>query len=629
MADSGATRKLEAILVADVAGYSRLMQQDDEATVATLEVYRAVFREKIQTHRGRVVDMAGDSVLAVFEAATAAVRAAYEIQAVLLERNEALPDERRMRFRIGVNLGEVIERPDGSVYGDGVNVAARLESIGEPGGVTVSGMVFDQVKNRLELDFTFVGEQRVKNIAEPVPAYRVTGDGKTTTPHTVKRSVTKRLRLLIGIASGILVLVLASVTAWYWERVHPHRTGKDDLVIAVLPFTNMSGDPKQDYFSDGLTEDIISSLAQTRDLRVIARNSTFRYKGQPVDVRVVGTELGARYVLEGSVRRSVDTVRITAQLIETGSGSNLWSKAYDRKLTAENMFAIQDDMAVAITTTLSGDFGVLRQLGLAAAQRKPPVELSSYDCVLLTTQLWRTLSLTAHRAARDCLETAVKVDPEYAAAWVALSNIYLNEDRYAYDARPGSLDRSLAAAQHAIKLAPGAADSHSSLALIHFFRGEPDAFKTEIDRALALAPRNSDVLGVAGLFLCYVGEWGRGLALIEQAKQFDPFFPAWYYNGAFHDHFRKGEYEAALQVAQKGNMSDFVQSQSQIVAAYGELGRVADAQPYVKRVRELDPNFEVTAREYWWKRFRYQPQYLERLMDGMRKAGLKIPPKAS
>jgi adenylate cyclase len=236
--------------------------------------------------------MAGDSVLAVFEAATAAVRSAFEVQSVLEERNEALPETRRMRFRIGVNLGEVIERPDGTVYGDGVNVAARLEIIGEPGGVTISETVFDQPNSRLPVNFEFIGEQRVKNIEKPVRAYRVTTAGKSAARYPAKRP-TKRLLRLIGVASSIVGLVLAGFVVWHWAHSHPKGMGKSDQVIAVLPFSNMSGDPKQHYFSDGLTEEIINSLAQIHDFKVIARNSTFRYKGQAVEVRAVGKELGA------------------------------------------------------------------------------------------------------------------------------------------------------------------------------------------------------------------------------------------------------------------------------------------------------------------------------------------------
>jgi adenylate cyclase len=334
MADPEGSRKLEAILAADVAGYSRLMQKDDEATVATLEAYRAVFRHKIQSHHGRVVDMAGDSVLAVFDAATEAVRTAIDIQSELAQRNDALPEARRMRFRIGVNLGEVIERPDGTVYGDGVNVAARLESVGEPGGVTISGTVFDQVKSRLPLGFDFIGEQEVKNIAELVRAYRVVAKRTSELGSGPKSRLAIRKRAgIVAVAS--VVAIIAAVGIYSYRHASPSANAParstaalplpDKPSIVVLPFVNMSGDSEQEYFSDGMTEDVITSLSKRTGLFVIARNSAFTYKGRAVKPEQVSRELGVRYVLEGSVRKSDKQVRITAQLIDaTMSGYSSW-----------------------------------------------------------------------------------------------------------------------------------------------------------------------------------------------------------------------------------------------------------------------------------------------------------------
>jgi adenylate cyclase len=263
MAETEGTRRLEAILAADVAGYSGLMQQDDEATVATLEAYRGVFRDKIQAHHGRVVDMAGDSVLAVFEAATEAVRTAFEIQSELAQRNEALPEGRRMRFRIGVNLGEVIEKPDGTVYGDGVNVAARLESIGEPGGVTVSGTIFDQVKNRLQLGFDFIGEQEVKNIAELVRAYRVVAEGQAGSAVSRPKQYKAVTRRVVLRAAAAVAFLVGGVSIWWgWRVFHGDTVAvATGASIAVLPFDNLSGGSEQEYFADGITEEIITAEA--------------------------------------------------------------------------------------------------------------------------------------------------------------------------------------------------------------------------------------------------------------------------------------------------------------------------------------------------------------------------------
>jgi adenylate cyclase len=468
MSESAHTRKLAAILAADVAGYSRLMAQDDAGTVRTLEESRAVFRERIEARGGHVIDMAGDSVLAEFPSALEAVHCALEVQKALSDKNAAVLPERRMSFRIGVNVGDILQQPNGTIYGDGVNIAARLESIAESGGITISGTVYDQVKSRIEANFEFTGEQAVKNIPEPVRAYRVVQGV------SVPRPATKHMgrRMVAGMSVVIILLVVAALFVWWKERPQS-RSGasKGEPVVAVLAFANMSDDPKQEYFSDGLTANIIDSLAQVRELRVIARNSSFRYKRQAADVRRVGEELGAKYLVEGSVRRSADTVRVTAQLIETGSGSHLWSKTYDRELTAKNVFAIEDEIATGIVNTMAGTFGVLRQEGLAAAKRKPPNELSSYECVLLGMEYDREMSLQTYRPTRDCLEKAAKVDPDYPAVWTYLSLIYRSEYVFDYDPRPGAMDRALEAAQRAVKLAPDDASSHSALARAHFFRG--------------------------------------------------------------------------------------------------------------------------------------------------------------
>ena len=304
MAVPEGSRKLTAILAADVAGYSRLMQVDDHATVATLEAYRGVFREHIEAHEGRIVDMAGDSILAVFDSPTEAVRAAFDIQSVLAERNEALPEERRMRFRVGVNLGDVISKADGTVYGDGVNIAARLESIAEPGGMTISGTVFDQVKNRVRVGFDFIGEQEVKNIAEPVRAYRVVAEGtpvSTTGRAKRRRAIAKRA--VIGAVASAVVLISAVGIFSFRHAAPPAKAPgtsvaalplPDKPSVAVLPFVNMSEDPKQEYFSDGMTEDVITSLSKLSGLFVIARNSVFTYKGRAVKPEQVSRDLGVR-----------------------------------------------------------------------------------------------------------------------------------------------------------------------------------------------------------------------------------------------------------------------------------------------------------------------------------------------
>jgi len=621
MTDPTHTRRLAAILAADVEGYSRLMGDDEKATVQTLTDYRQVFAENILRHQGHVVDTAGDSVLATFESPVEAVECATEIQRELARRNRNLAEHRQMAFRIGINLDDIITREDGTVYGDGVNVAARLQSLAEAGGITVSGAVYDHVENKLPLSFEFTGEHSVKNVAKPVRAYRVGSETTSSSSRPVATRTTTRSsgKRWITVAS-VAALIVIVISAWHLLRTQQSGRLKGEPVVAVLAFTNLSGDPKQEYFSDGVSETIIDNLAQVRELKVIARNSSFRYKGKAVDIRTVGEELGAHYIVEGSVRRSADKVRVTAQLIDAKSDAHLWSKTYDRELTAQDIFAIQDDIAADVVTTISGMYGVLNKASLDAIRRESPSQLKSYDCVLLSLAYLQVLSLETFRATRDCAEEAVKTDPDYAPLWVVLATIWRAEYQFNYDPRPNALERSLEAGRRALQLDPQVARAHHQLALTYFFRRDIDSFKLEAERELELGIAGSQ--GTLGIFLIYAGEWEKGQSLIEQAKRLDPYPPSYYLNGEFHDAYRKKDYEKAVEVATRIFLPDWVQGQSQMIAALGQLERIDEAKQYIKRIYEIEPNFD--ARKHWQARFFHQPEYLEHLLDGMRKAGMKV-----
>ena len=432
MTEAGHSRKLVAILAADAEGYSRLMGDDEGATVRTLTEYRSVFTDHIARHQGRVVDTAGDSVLAVFDSPVEAVECAVGIQKELGRRNRQLAEHRRMQFRIGLNLGDVIAREDGTVYGDGVNIAARLQTLAEPGGITISGTTYDQVKGRIEVGFEFIGEQQVKNIVEPVRAYRVI-DSRQVLPE--RRSPFSLLNRLgpISMRHFVIAMVIAIVSGGLYWRYAPHYFQREDPAlampkgpsIAVLPFANLSGDAKQDYFSDGITEQLISELARFRGLYVIARNSTFKYKGRSPDVREVGRDLGVGYVLEGSVRRSGQTLRVTAQLLDAGNGAHLWAETYDRSLSGADIFALQDDITSKAVANIAGPHGLISQAGLAQTARKSPKSIDSYDCVLRAYVWNRVLSREGHGPLRDCLEAAVARDPDYGEAWAWLAFSYL------------------------------------------------------------------------------------------------------------------------------------------------------------------------------------------------------------
>src|SRR5262249_17750655 len=380
-------RKLAAILSADVQGYSRLMGEDEEATIRTLTTYRAVIASHIEQHRGRVVDAPGDNLLAEFASVVDAVQCASTIQRDLKERNAALPEPRRMEFRIGINLGDVVVEGE-RLYGDGVNIAARLESLAEPGGICLSGTVYDQIETKVPLGYEYLGEQRVKNITKPVRVYRVAEPGSappTRTDHKKRPTYKRRaalaavLVLVVGIASSVLLYLLRPPAAPI--GVSSDKASvlplPDKPSIVVLPFVNMSKDPDQEYFSDGLTEVLTGDLSKISSLFVIARNSAFTYKGKAVKVQDVGREMGVRYVLEGSVQKAAQRVRITTQLIEATTGYHLWSEQYDRPL--QDLFALQDEIVQKIVTTLQLQL-TLQEQGYIV--RKTTNNLEAYDVFL-------------------------------------------------------------------------------------------------------------------------------------------------------------------------------------------------------------------------------------------------------
>ena len=442
-------RKLATILAADAVGYSRLMGDDDRATVQTLTEYRQVFTDHISQHLGRLVDTAGDSVLAVFESPVEAVECSVDIQKDLTRRNRQLAEHRRMHFRIGLTLGDVITREDGTVYGDGVNIAARLQSIAEPEGICISANVHDQVESHLQLTYADIGEQQVKNIAKPVRAYKVhlQSGMSASMPQPENARTGGRWAILATVVA--LIVVAIAVSAWWWRDRGAHapieattaRVQSDKPTIAVLPFTNMSGDPQQEYLSDGITEDIITALARFAKLSVVARNSTFTYKGKAVDVRQVGKDLGARYVLEGSVRRTKDHGRITAQLIDTSDGKPVWAENYDREL--KDLFSVQDEVIQQIVGRLDVE---VDRAQLEQAKRGALNDFHAYDLVLQARKLVYDHSEANHKESRDLLERAVALDDQLASAYIELAWVYLDEYRFKWNARPNPLERAFNAA---------------------------------------------------------------------------------------------------------------------------------------------------------------------------------------
>ena len=573
MTDTESRQRLAAILAADAAGYSRLMAADERATVAALDSARALFRVRIEAHQGRVVDMAGDSVLAVFETATGAVCAALAVQRDLEAADASVPEDRQMRFRIGIHLGDVIEKGDGTVYGDGVNIAARLQALAETAGITVSDAVHGAVRGKVTASFVDQGEQTVKNIPHPVRAFAVQTTGSAARPAPT-----------------------------------PVETGAPlpaNLSIAVLPFTNMSGDPEQDYFADGMVEDITTALARMRAFFVIARNSTFVYKGKAVDIKQVGRELGVRYVLEGSVRKMGNRVRITGQLIEAQSGHHVWADRFEG--TLEDVFDLQDRITESIVMAMEPN---MRRAEIERARAKPAANLQAYD--LLLRALAAGLMPGSTRAGRDealvLIRRALEMDPRYSiakalgafACGARISDGYGNADdvkaglRYAEEALSETNDDP-SVLSHA-GLALGSLGYRAFGLRVLGFRY--DEAQHAIERALILSPNLLTVQYCAGVVKAILGDGDAALGHFERAMRISPLDPATgaFISGISGAHLISGRYEQALAAAQRAihESPNFVGAHRLMVAALWFVGRTDEAKLAAKRLLELAPEFTVS-----------------------------------
>jgi adenylate cyclase len=575
-------RKLAAILSADVKDYSRLMENDEEATVATLKRYREIFARLIQQYRGRVVDSPGDNLLAEFPSVVDAVECAVDIQKALRSENVELQGPRRMAFRIGINLGDVILDEE-RIYGDGVNIAARMENLAEGGGICISGTVFDNIENKVNLSFQYLGEQAVKNISKPVRAYKVLFESN------------------------------AAITEDAEKLDMPDKPS-----IAVLPFTNMSGDPEQEYFSDGITEDLITDLSKISGLFVIARNSVFTYKGKAVKVQDVSRELGVRYVLEGSVRKAGDRVRITSQLVEATTGGHLWAERYDREL--KDIFALQDDVTQQIVTALAVQLTDEEWKRLA---RKGTENIDAYDYVLRGMEYLYRFTKEANTEGRSMLQKAVQQDSRYAFAYSQVGRSYMNEWSFGWSGDPATMDRAFDLAQQAISLDKSEPNAHALLSEVFLWRKQYDQSIEEIEKVIQVAPNNADALASLAGVLCWAGNPEEAISIVNRAMQLNPFSPVWYEWNLGHAYFLTERLEKAITTHRKviDRNPNFLPSYAYLAASYIELGREEEALIEAAGLERLSP---YTALEDWKKRLPYKdPKVLERLCDDLKKAGFE------
>ena len=485
-------RRLAAILAADVFGYSRLMGADEEGTLAQLKAHRRqLIDPKIKEHHGRIVKTTGDGMLVEFASPIEAVRCALEVQRGMVTRNANIPADKRIVFRVGINLGDVIADKD-DLFGEGVNIAARLEGLSEPGGIAISRTVRDQIRDRLPIAFVDAGEHEVKNIARPVRVYALSAEavGKLDA-ETASKASERRLGRLQVAAAGAAAAIAAVARFAYPHLSAPSLvrvTSIQGPTVAVLPFDNLTGDPAQASFADGLSEELISDLSGFKELRVLARNTTFTYKSKAVDVPEVGRKLNANYVVEGSVRHVGNQIRVTAQLIDAADGNHIWSENYEREASATNLLALQDELATKISGSLGNWTGAIAAAELQRSRSKPVTELSAYECMAQGYEATVLLiSNQTSRRARTCLETLVQREPTHALAWVMLSQIRFTQRQYGAGLDPpesDDLDKraylaglSKQAASRAVELAPQDARARGTLARAYYAGCERDQLR--------------------------------------------------------------------------------------------------------------------------------------------------------
>ena len=610
MRSADAERRLVAVLAADVVGYSRLMQRDDQATVRALTQRRAIFAERVAARRGRIVNAPGDSILAEFPSVVDAVECAVEIQREVAARNAAVPEpDRRMQFRIGVNLGDVIVEGD-AIYGDGVNIAARLESLADPGGVCVSASAYGEVRDKLAYRFVDRGAQQVKNIARPVHAYAV-DVGATRRRRALPR------RTVAAIAAVVVLAVAAVTAATQWARVFQRQPEPQAATIAVLPFANHSPDPKREYFSDGLTEDMINALGRFSGIRVISHNTVQAYKHRTTTPDQINRELGVRYLVQGSVRQADGMLRVGVELSDAMKGTLLWSERYDGK--GMQVFDIQDRIVRNIVGALAVKLTALEQQRAAS---KPPENLEAYELVLRARELLRAYERAANRDARGLIAQAIKLSPSYAEAYAARSYAEFQRAVFGWMEDPAEgLRRSEEAARRALAIDdPGAnARAHAMLGNIHTFTGNYEAALVDAERAIELNGSDAVAHSLRGGVLLWTGKIDESIAASEAARRFDPRLPS---DGMFNlalAYYLAGRYRDAAQA------SAAVEPNARTVflhavhaAALAQLGDGEGAGRIADGVRRLDPFFDV---KLFGQRL-LNPAHREKAQEGLRKAGL-------
>jgi adenylate cyclase len=626
-------RKLTAVFSADVAGYSRLMGDDEAATVKTLEAYKQIMFSLIKQHRGRVIDSPGDNLLAEFASVVDAVQCGVAVQKELQARNAELPENRRMQFRIGINLGDVIEEQD-RIYGDGVNIAARLESCADPGGICVSKTAFDHIETKLPLGYEYLGEKEVKNIAKPVGAYRVLMEPRVTVAGAKdekRQALVWRRKPVLAFVMAVLVVIIG-VAVWNFylrtPKIEPASKQKmafelpDKPSIAVLPFVNMSEDPKQEYFCDGITDQIIAGLSRIEKLFVIARNSTFTYKGKPVKVQQVAEELGVRYVLEGSVQKSGDRIRITMQLADALKGNHLWSERYDRAV--KDIFALQDEITIKVVEALR------IKLGIADIRRSSGKGTQNLEAFLKFAQgvdYFMRFTPDAFSQAAQYFQDAINLDPTYANPHALMANLLTLSIWFGISKSPKeSLETAAKFAERGRELDESSPAVYGALGEIERLKGQFDRAINYYERGLALDPNNIGLILNLGFASLGDGRSEEAILHFKRAIRLNPLTPALAQWGLGSAYCKSGRYEEAIPPLKQAIRSrpQMFLTQLDLAASYAGLGKEEEARVAAAEVLKMNPKFTV---EGWAKVFPIKDKAIrERYLENLRKAGIPEKP---
>jgi adenylate cyclase len=625
-------RKLTTILSADVAGYSRLMGEDEAATVRTLEHYKQIMSELIRQHRGRVVDAPGDNLLAEFASVVDAVQCAVATQKELQARNAELLENRRMHFRIGVNLGDVIEE-ESRIYGDGVNIAARLEALADPGGICISKTAFDQIESKLPLGYEYFGEQSVKNIAKPVGVYKVLMEPRVTITADLRagpKTGPGRGRKITLICATALVVVIGAAFAWQFilhktspqsEKVDLRKAvfaPPDKTSIAVLPFQNMTGDPQQEYLSDGMAEQLITALSQIPDIYVTARTSSFAYKGKSMTAQQIAGELGVRYLIEGSIQRDADRVRIHVQLIDGRNGEHIWAERYDRKF--EDLFALQDQIAMEVMAAVNVKFSGFVSGSLKYSR---PSNLKAYEYFLKGLHYHLGRKQQDVMQARQMLEEAIKLDPNYGAAYRWLGFVCLDE---IYFRMTKSFEKSIEQAEQAAQKGWEVDPEHPPYGLMSAISRTIKDFDNAVlyaEKAVELDPNNGGIYFTVGVAYMLAGRYEESIENLETAIRLVPVKPPNYLVNLGRSYLGNKQYGKAILIFTETleRYPDFPGCYSGLTVAYELSGNHEKALWAAENLMRVSPKFSLAADEKSWP---YKDEdFKKRFYDALRSAELK------